>query len=160
MATQSQLVDYFRSLDRALDEHKRKGTPQGDDVYQRIYEQLAGDLAPLGVGKDQIAEVAKSCGQGSTFERLQKLMKKPVGFKGPAQPPKPDTWSKPHRGGTLTFETEARGKPIVQYLNSVQFTKADNITESKIGTSKETHALLPHAEVEALFADWIEAQCG
>jgi hypothetical protein len=52
MLTQSELVEYFRSLELALKEHKEKGTLQGDPVYERIYEQLTSDLAPLGVGKD------------------------------------------------------------------------------------------------------------
>ena len=76
----AQLVEYFRSLERALDEHKSKGTPAGDPVYQNIYEQLAGDLALLGVGKDQLADVASDCGHGSTLSRLERLRKKPIGF--------------------------------------------------------------------------------
>jgi hypothetical protein len=75
MATQRDLVKYFRSLDLALNEHQHKGTPHGDPIYQKIYEQLSRDLAHLGIGKDQIAKLAKFCGQEGTVERLQKLMK-------------------------------------------------------------------------------------
>jgi hypothetical protein len=45
--TQGQLVEYFRSLEKALDEHKQKGTPSGDPVYQKMYEHLTGDLATI-----------------------------------------------------------------------------------------------------------------
>jgi hypothetical protein len=76
MVTENDLVEYFRSLDLALDEHKHKGTPQGDPIYQTMYEQLSGDLAHLGIGKDQIAKLARFCGQESTVERLHLLMKK------------------------------------------------------------------------------------
>lgn len=69
-----QLVEFFRSLDSALHEHRTKGTPAGDASYGKIYEQLSGDLATLGVGKDRIPRVAEECGQLSTVERLVKLM--------------------------------------------------------------------------------------
>ena len=80
MVSQTQLVEYFRSLEKALDEHKQKGTPNGDPVYDKIYEQLAGDLATIGIGRDQIEALAAQCGHGSTVTRLQKLRKKPIGF--------------------------------------------------------------------------------
>ena len=64
----------------ALDEHKQKGTPKEDPVYSRIYEQLAGDVAGIGVGKDQISLLAKEVGHLSTVQRLENLMKKPIGF--------------------------------------------------------------------------------
>jgi hypothetical protein len=69
-----QLVEFFRSLDAALDEHKEKGTPTGAPVYHRIYQQLAEDVALLGVGKDHIPEVAAECGQLSTYRRLEQAM--------------------------------------------------------------------------------------
>ena len=78
--TKSQLVEYFRNLEKALDEHKQKGTPSGDPVYQKIYEQLTGDLAAIGIGQDQIEALAAQCGHGSTLARLDKLRKKPIGF--------------------------------------------------------------------------------
>ena len=79
---QSRLVEYFRGLEKALDEHKQKGTPSGDPVYQKIYEALTGDLATIGVGQDQIEDLAAQCGHGSTLARLEKLRKKPIGFSG------------------------------------------------------------------------------
>jgi hypothetical protein len=39
----TQYVEYFRTLEKALDQHKQKGTPSGDPVYQRVYEALAED---------------------------------------------------------------------------------------------------------------------
>jgi hypothetical protein len=59
---QHQLVEYFRSLETALDEHKQKGTASGDPVYEKIYGQLTKDLAALGVGKDQFETLAAQCG--------------------------------------------------------------------------------------------------
>src|SRR5262245_9289732 len=59
---QARLVAFFRSLEQALDEHKAKGTPDGDPVYQKIYEALTGDLAEIGVGQDQIEQLAQQCG--------------------------------------------------------------------------------------------------
>ena len=79
METQPAVVEYFRSLELALNEHKEKGTPKGDPTYSRMYTQLARDLAHLGIGRDEIPEAAKSCGHISTFEHLEQLMKKPVG---------------------------------------------------------------------------------
>jgi hypothetical protein len=76
----AQFVAFFRSLELALDEHKQKGTPTGDPVYQRIYEQLTGDLAAIGIGQDQIEHLAAQCGHGTTLARLERLRKKPVGF--------------------------------------------------------------------------------
>ena len=71
METQPAVVEYFRSLELALNEHKEKGTPKGDPTYSsRMYTQLARDLAQLGIGRDGIPETAKSCGHVSTFERL------------------------------------------------------------------------------------------
>ena len=49
METQRAVVEYFRSLELALNDHKGKGTPIGDPTYSRIYTQLARDLAPLEV---------------------------------------------------------------------------------------------------------------
>ena len=77
---QHRLVEYFRSLEAALDEHKEKGTPAGDPVYDKTYKQLAQDLAAIGVGQDQIEALAEQCGHGSTVARLQKLRKRPIGF--------------------------------------------------------------------------------
>lgn len=77
---QNRLVEYFRSLEAALDEHKEKGTPAGDPVYDKTYKQLAEDLAGIGVGQDQIESLAEQCGHGSTVARLQKLRKRPIGF--------------------------------------------------------------------------------
>jgi len=78
MATQSELVENFMSLELALNEQQKKGTPKGDPTYSRMYTQLARDLAALGIGRDEIREAAKSCGHLSTFERLEQHMKKPV----------------------------------------------------------------------------------
>lgn len=80
--TQGQLVEYFRSLEKVLDEHKQRGTPSGDPVYQRIYEQLTGDLAAIGIGQGQIEGLAAQCGHGTTLARLEKLRKRPLGFSG------------------------------------------------------------------------------
>ena len=72
-----QLVEFFRSLDAALDEHKTKGTPAGHPSYQGIFGQLVGgDLALLGVGRDHVAAVAAECGHLSTYKRLEQLMTK------------------------------------------------------------------------------------
>ena len=79
MEIQPEVVGYFRSLELALNVHKKKGTPKGDPTYSRMYTQLARDLAHLGIGRDEIPEAAKSCGHISTFEHLEQLMKKPVG---------------------------------------------------------------------------------
>jgi hypothetical protein len=69
-------IEYFRSLDKALDEHKAKGTRAGDPVYRFIHDELAEDLAPYGFGKDELRDVAERCGQLSTYERLEHLMPK------------------------------------------------------------------------------------
>src|SRR6266446_8618429 len=79
METQRELVDYFRSLELVINDHKEKGTPIGDPTYSRIYTQLARDLAQIGIARDELPEAAKICGHLSTFERLEQLMKKPVG---------------------------------------------------------------------------------
>src|SRR5205823_11657228 len=62
METQRELVEYFRSLELALNEHKEKGTPKGDPTYSRIYTQLSRDLAKIGIARDELPEAAKSCG--------------------------------------------------------------------------------------------------
>jgi len=82
METQRELVEYFRSLELALNEHKEKGTPKGDPTYSRIYTQLSRDLAKIGIARDELPEAAKSCGHISTFERLEQLMKKPMVDRG------------------------------------------------------------------------------
>jgi hypothetical protein len=82
METQRELVEYFTSLEVALNEHKEKGTPQGDPTYSRLYTQLARDLAQIGIARDELPEAAKICGHLSTFERLEQLMKKPVVDRG------------------------------------------------------------------------------
>jgi hypothetical protein len=69
-------IGYFRSLEKALDEHREKGTRSGDPVYGIIYDQLAEDMAVYGFGKDELRDVADGCGQLSTYERLQLLMPK------------------------------------------------------------------------------------
>ena len=79
METQRAVVEYFASLEVALNEHKEKGTPKGDPTYSRLYTQLARDLAQIGIARDELPEAAKICGHLSTFERLEQLMKKPVG---------------------------------------------------------------------------------
>jgi len=78
METQPEVAEYFRSLELALNEQEKKGTPKGDPTYSRIYTQLARDLAPLGIARDGIPEAAKTCGHLGTFERLEQHMKKPV----------------------------------------------------------------------------------
>ena len=70
------LLDTFRSLDAALDEHKAKGTKPGDPVYARIFEQLAEDVALAGFGRDDAAQAAYQVGQLSTYKRLESLMPK------------------------------------------------------------------------------------
>jgi hypothetical protein len=40
----------------------------------RIHEQLAGDLALHGAGRDELAKVAANCGHLSTYKRLEQLM--------------------------------------------------------------------------------------
>jgi hypothetical protein len=79
METQRAVVEYFRDLERALNEEKEKGTPKGDPAYSRIYTQLAKDIFQIGIARDEIGDAAKICGHLGTFERLQQLMKKPMG---------------------------------------------------------------------------------
>jgi hypothetical protein len=77
--TQREVADYFRDLERALNEQKEKGTPKGDPAYSGIYTQLARDIFQIGIGRDELREAAKVCGHLSTFELLEQLMKKPIG---------------------------------------------------------------------------------
>jgi len=70
------LLNQFRSLDAALDEHKAKGTKPGDPVYEHIFKQLADDVAQAGVGVDRIDLAAYAVGQISTYNRLRSLMPK------------------------------------------------------------------------------------
>jgi hypothetical protein len=79
METQRAVVEYFMDLERTLNEEKQKGTPKGDPAYSRIYTQLARDIFQIGIARDELPEAAKICGHLSTFERLEQLMKKPVG---------------------------------------------------------------------------------
>ncbi len=76
MRDRADYIKYFRSLDKALDEHKHKSTRPGDAVYSIIHDQLAEDLAPYGFGKDELRGVAERCGHLSTYERLENLMAK------------------------------------------------------------------------------------
>ena len=76
----ARLVACFRSLEHALDEHKQKGTVAGDPVYEKIFEQLTSDLSALGVEKDQVESLAEQVGHRTTFARLQRLRKRPIGF--------------------------------------------------------------------------------
>jgi hypothetical protein len=78
METQRAVVEYFRDLERALNEEKEKGTPKGDPAYSRIYTQLSKDIFQIGIGRDELRDAARICGHLGTFERLQQLMKKPV----------------------------------------------------------------------------------
>jgi hypothetical protein len=78
MATQREVVEFFTSLELALNEQDEKGTPKGDPTYSRIYTQLARDLGHIGIARDELPEAAKICGHLSTFERLEQHMKKPV----------------------------------------------------------------------------------
>jgi len=78
METQRAVVEYFRDLERALNEQKEKGTPKGDPSYSRMYTQLARDIAQIGIARDELPEAAKICGHLSTFERLEHLMKRPM----------------------------------------------------------------------------------
>jgi hypothetical protein len=57
-----QFLEYLQSLDDALNEHKQKGTVVGDPVYLRIFDQLAGDLRTIGIGRDQIPAYAQEYG--------------------------------------------------------------------------------------------------
>jgi hypothetical protein len=70
------LLEQFRSLDAALDEHKAKGTKPGDPVYEHIFKQLADDVAQAGIGVDRIDLAAYAVGQISTYNRLRSLMPK------------------------------------------------------------------------------------
>jgi hypothetical protein len=70
------LLETFRSLDAALDEHKAKGTKPGAPVYAKIFEQLAEDVALTGFGRDDVAQAAYHVGQLSTCKRLESLMPK------------------------------------------------------------------------------------
>jgi len=70
MEVQRQVVEYFRSLELALNEQEKKGTPKGDPTYSRIYTQLARDTAEIGITRDELPEAAKICGHLSTFERF------------------------------------------------------------------------------------------
>ncbi len=79
MDTQREVAEYFRDLEVALNEQKEKRTPKGDPAYSRIYTQLARDISQIGIARDELREAAKICGHLSTFERLEQLMKKPVG---------------------------------------------------------------------------------
>jgi hypothetical protein len=78
METQRAVVEYFKDLERALNEEKQKGTPQGDPAYSRIYTQLARDIFQIGIGRDELSEAARICGHVSTFKRLEQLMRKPL----------------------------------------------------------------------------------
>ena len=69
-----QFLEYFRSLDDALSEHKQKGTARGDPVFLKIFDQLAGDLFTIGIGRDDIPAFAQEYGQLSTYKRLEQLM--------------------------------------------------------------------------------------
>lgn len=79
MESQRAIVEYFRDLERALNEQEEKGTRQGDPAYSRMYTQLARDIFQIGIGRDELREAANVCGHLSTFERLEQLMKKPIG---------------------------------------------------------------------------------
>jgi hypothetical protein len=79
METQRAVVEYFRDLERALNQEKEKGTPKGDPAYSRIYTQLARDIFQIGIARDELPEAARICGHLGTFERLQQLMKRPMG---------------------------------------------------------------------------------
>ena len=79
METQHAVLEYFKDLEAALNEQKEKGTPKGDPAYSRIYTQLARDIFQIGIARDELREAAKVCGHLGTFERLENLMKKPIG---------------------------------------------------------------------------------
>ena len=79
METQHAVLEYFKDLEAALNEQKEKSTPKGDPAYSRIYTQLARDIFQLGIARDELREAAKVCGHLGTFERLENLMKKPIG---------------------------------------------------------------------------------
>jgi hypothetical protein len=78
METQRAVVEYFKDLERALNQEKEKGIPKGDPAYSRIYTQLSKDIFQIGIARDELRDAAKICGHLDTFERLQQLMKKPV----------------------------------------------------------------------------------
>jgi hypothetical protein len=78
MEAQRAVGEYFKSLELALNEQEKKGTPKGDATYSRIYTQLARDLGHLGIARDELLEAAKVSGHLSIFERLEHLMKKHV----------------------------------------------------------------------------------
>ena len=79
MESQRAVVEYFKNLERALDVEKEKGTPKGDPAYSRIFTQLSRDIFEIGIGRDELRDAAKVCGHLHTFERLQQLMKNPMG---------------------------------------------------------------------------------
>lgn len=78
METQRAVVEYFKELERALNEQQEKGTPKGDPAYSRIYGPLARSIFEIGIARDELPEAAKICGHLGTFQRLEQLMKKPV----------------------------------------------------------------------------------
>jgi hypothetical protein len=80
MVTQSQLVQYFKDLELALDEQRKKGTPGGDPTYAHMSKDLITDFALVGIGQDKIAAFAQQCGHAGTLERLEKLNRKAIGF--------------------------------------------------------------------------------
>ncbi len=51
METQREVAEYFRSLELALNEQEKKGTPKGDPTYSRIYTQLARDISQIGIAR-------------------------------------------------------------------------------------------------------------
>ncbi len=56
METQREVAEYFRSLELALNEQEKKGTPKGDPTYSRIYTQLARDISQIGIARDELRE--------------------------------------------------------------------------------------------------------
>jgi hypothetical protein len=120
------LLDMFRGLDAALDEHEANGTRTGDPVYAKIHAQLAEDVAMVGYGKDAIPHVAAYIGQLSTYNRLERLMPKQLG---------PDEQEAiTHLEKQISALAVIRANPEQAHANSAQF----------IGWKSHTVDLLTH----------------
>ena len=73
MEPQREVAEYFRSLELALNEQEKKGTPKGDPTYSRIYTRLSRDISQIGISRDELPEAAKICsGLSSTTVQAPK----------------------------------------------------------------------------------------
>jgi hypothetical protein len=120
------LLDDFRSLDDALDEHPGERARPGDPVYGKIFDQLAADVTIAGFGRDDIGQVAFQVGQSSTFNRLRSLMAKQLG--------QDEQEAITHLQGQIDALAEIRGNAEQARAGSAQF----------IGWKSHTTDLLGH----------------